>query len=254
MNEKKLFNTLQSLSLGAFLAFSSITGAEEPELKQIVVDDNKVECPSAQFSSIQEAVDAAAAGTEIRVCAGSYSEQVTITKSIKLIGERGSIVIPKDMKVNATNLAMYEDMFAVFSVKGATDILIQGLTIDGKNSGMSNCSAEFAGIVCEDMSGEIKEVTIRNLYSKNGSPESCHNGYGIFAQSSDSGEMNLKVNDSRFDDCHRGAIVGNNMGTVVRAQGNTIGTISTCETESNALKLAFGAIGTSKSNTVATIE
>src|SRR5437899_2120213 len=36
----------------------------------IVVDDDRVQCPEAQFTSIQEAVGAAPSGSTIRVCPG----------------------------------------------------------------------------------------------------------------------------------------------------------------------------------------
>lgn len=249
MTKRTILNQLKSITLGAFLAYGSIVTADEAAMKQIVVDDNKMECASAQFSSIQEAVDAAAPGTQIKVCAGFYIEQVTITKSLRIVGEAGAVLAPTGMKINASNLAMYEDMAAVFSVKGATDVLIQGLTMDGKNSGISDCSAELAGIVYEDASGEISKVTIRNMSSA--SSKSCQSAYGIFAQSTDSGETDLKVNGSSVDGCNSGAIVGNNFGTIVRASENKI---SESDSAANGLQLAFGAIGTAKGNSVAGIQ
>jgi hypothetical protein len=41
-----------------------VIGADKP---QLVVDDDKVECPNATFSRIQDAVDAASPGATIRV-------------------------------------------------------------------------------------------------------------------------------------------------------------------------------------------
>src|SRR5438552_17244984 len=38
-----------------------------------VVDDDKAQCPDAQYTTIQAAVDAASPGATIEVCAGSYS-------------------------------------------------------------------------------------------------------------------------------------------------------------------------------------
>ena len=253
MSKKTLLKQLQGMTLGVLLACSTAATAEEVAPQQIVVDDNKIECPSAQYSSIQEAVDAATPGTEIKVCAGSYQEQVTITKSVKLIGENGAVITPKGMKTNAENLAMYEDMAAVIAVRGVADVVIQGLTIDGKNGGISDCSTELAGIVCEDMSGKIERVNIRNM-SNNSQMESCQSAYGIFVQSSDTAETDLKVNQSTIDGCNSGAIVGNNMGTVVRSKGNVINAAVGSEMNANGLKLAFGAIGTAKGNTIAAME
>jgi len=253
MNKKTVINKLHGITLGVLLACSSMATAEEAAVQQFLVDDNKIECPGAQFSSIQAAIDAAGAGSEIKICAGTYNEQVKISKSVKLIGEAGAVIMPTDMKVNAENIAMYEDMAAAISVKGAANVSIEGLTIDGSKNGISNCSAELVGIVCEDMSGKIQGITIRNMDGATSSAESCQAAYGIFAQSSDSGETDVKVQASTIDGCRSGAIVGNNLGTVLRAEGNTISSISKAA-DTNGLKLEFGAIGTSKGNSIAAIQ
>src|SRR5512143_1481959 len=47
----------------------------------------------AQYPTIQAAVDAAASGDEIRIAAGTYTEQVMITsKNLKLVGEPGAVL------------------------------------------------------------------------------------------------------------------------------------------------------------------
>ena len=43
------------------------------------VDDDLAQCPAAPFRSIQAAVDHAAPGDEVRVCAGTYREQVVVS-------------------------------------------------------------------------------------------------------------------------------------------------------------------------------
>ena len=44
----------------------------------LVVDDDRRQCPAAQYQRIQAAVDAAFAGDRVSVCAGGYREQVWI--------------------------------------------------------------------------------------------------------------------------------------------------------------------------------
>lgn len=63
-------------SITLFALASSPTLAEK-KLK-LVVDDDGVECGNAEFSSIQAAVDAAVPPTDIKICAGTYQELVTI--------------------------------------------------------------------------------------------------------------------------------------------------------------------------------
>lgn len=52
----------------------------------VQVDDDKVQCPKATFTSIQAAVDASAPGAVIQVCAGVYTENVNITHTVTLQG------------------------------------------------------------------------------------------------------------------------------------------------------------------------
>src|SRR5437879_12932705 len=51
---------------------------------RLVVDDDKVECPNAAFTHIQDAVDAASPAAEIHICKGTYAEQVTIRQPLHI--------------------------------------------------------------------------------------------------------------------------------------------------------------------------
>src|SRR5688572_25689135 len=76
------------LGAAAALAFS----AAPAHAAALLVDDDRTECPDAPFSSIQAAVDAAAAGDTVAVCPGLYVEGdggtrgVVIAKSLAIRG------------------------------------------------------------------------------------------------------------------------------------------------------------------------
>src|SRR4029077_13372741 len=71
---------------------------------RLIVDDDKVECPNAGFTHIQDAVAAAAAGDEIHICKGTYAEQVTIHKPLDIDADDGAILMPSSMRANTTSL------------------------------------------------------------------------------------------------------------------------------------------------------
>ena len=62
---------LQIIISAALLSLLTILAAPAVHA-QILVDDDNVQCPTATFSNIQAAIDAASPGETIRVCAGTY--------------------------------------------------------------------------------------------------------------------------------------------------------------------------------------
>ena len=66
----------------------------------LTVDDDKADCPAAAFTSVQAAVDAAAAGDTVVICKGDYAEgagtpgtnALTITKTLTLKGAGADLV------------------------------------------------------------------------------------------------------------------------------------------------------------------
>lgn len=60
----------------------------------ITVDDNRVECPGAAYTSIQAAMNASLAGDTVDVCAGTYNENVTISKNNITLQGAGAGTIP----------------------------------------------------------------------------------------------------------------------------------------------------------------
>src|SRR5436305_14866387 len=54
----------------------------------LVVGNDPTQCKDAKYSSINAAIAAAQNGDTIRVCAGTYTENVIVNKSVELVGAR----------------------------------------------------------------------------------------------------------------------------------------------------------------------
>src|SRR5688500_10491545 len=91
--------------------------------KTLVVDNDGADCPNAQFTSIQSAVNAAQAGDTIRVCRGTYEEAVTIATPAKndlrlrAQGRCGNVVVDAN------------DALAGFLLENVSGVVIRGFTV-----------------------------------------------------------------------------------------------------------------------------
>src|SRR5262249_6143715 len=128
----------------------------------ILVDDDKAQCPNAGFASIQAAVNAANPGDTIRMCAGTYKEQVTINKPLHIRGDNGAIVKPSGVSVSVTN-ASGDTVAAIIFVNGADGVNIRNLIVDGSDNGITGCGPALLGIFYENSSGQIAHNAVKHM-------------------------------------------------------------------------------------------
>jgi nitrous oxidase accessory protein NosD len=217
---------------------------------QLVVDDDKVECPNATFSRIQDAVDAASPGATIRVCKGNYQEQVAIHKPLTIAADSGAVLMPGTMQQNTASLLDGSPLAAAILVADATDVSIEGLIVDGANNGVPQCSPRLFGIAFQNASGEISEVAIRNFKLGTGLG-GCQSGTGIFVQSGRGGISNVEIEKSTIHDFQKNGITANEVGTRVSVHGNVVTGIGpTSGAAQNGIQIGFGAGGAISRNTV----
>lgn len=163
------------------LAFTASAGAAT-----LAVDDDGADCPAAPYTSIQAAVDAAAPGDTVSVCAGDYAEgtgqvgtnALTITKDLTLKGAGADLVsITPKASSTASGRIMETvpdlrngigDVVAV--VGGPTRPLtvhISGVTVDGFTADRKPVAVE-AGVVYLDAKGSITRSRVTNTVTSEG--------------------------------------------------------------------------------------
>jgi hypothetical protein len=216
-----------------------------------LVDDDKVQCPTAAFTKIQDAVNFAANGAIIRVCAGTYDEQVTITKPITLNADNGALVKPTGVSVNSASLSSGNPIAAIILVQATTGVNLRGFIVDGASSGLpASCGANFIGIYYRNASGSVTYDTVRNIKLPAGA-EGCQSGQGIFVQSG-LGTSNVSVNYVNVHDYQKTGIVGNEVGTTLTVQNSVVTGSGPSSVDhaaaQNGIQIGFGAIGTVQHN------
>jgi hypothetical protein len=224
-----------------------VIGRDRP---QLVVDDDKLQCPNAAFSRIQDAVDAAAPGAVIRVCKGTYAEQVAIRKPLTIAADSGAVLMPGTMRQNTTSLFDGAPLATAILVADTTDVTIEGLIVDGVNNGVPQCSPRLFGIVFQNASGEISQMAIRNFKLGTGLG-GCQSGTGIFVQSGGGGISNVEIEKSTIHDFQKNGVTADEVGTQVSVHGNVVTGIGpTTGAAQNGIQIGFGAGGAISGNTV----
>jgi thrombospondin type 3 repeat protein len=151
---------LKKLALLFGLALIVVIGSAATRLAAaatILVDDDLGQCPTATFTTISGAVGAASPGDTIKVCAGTYTENVSITKSLTLQGAQAgvdargrvaseSVVIPAVAALPTFNVTFTGTLTVDgFSFSGSTALGVIMTGAPGPNNGMQIVNNRFSG-------------------------------------------------------------------------------------------------------------
>ncbi|HEV7858860.1 MAG TPA: NosD domain-containing protein [Pyrinomonadaceae bacterium] len=222
----------------------------------LTVDDDHVQCPRAQFTSIQAAVTAAHAGDRINVCPGTYREQVKINKPLSVQGisvanQNQAIVMPPTTAPNSTSLISGNPIAAIILVDTTDRVNLTNLTIDGSNNGISTCAGPtLVGIYYRNASGKIDSVAVRNVRLGTGF-EGCQTGLAIFVQSGNGGRAKVDISNSSVHDYQKNGITANEPGTEVNIRGNAVMGFGVSPIiAQNGVQVAFGARATIDGNSI----
>src|SRR5712692_2967709 len=93
----------------------------------LIVDDDGLDCPNFQYMTIQAAVNAAMPGDTIKVCAGTYMEQVTIPAG----KDNLTLFSAPDLQAVIKAPLVMTGPEAIVRVNGAYNVTIRHFTITG---------------------------------------------------------------------------------------------------------------------------
>ena len=233
------------------LLYSSQTNAAT-----LTVDDDHVQCPSAAFTTIQSAVNAASPGDRINVCPGTYHEQVKVTKPLTIQGievanQHLALIAPGPVVVNSSSLTNASLIAAIILVDGTERVTLTHLAVDGSGNGIPFCGTNFVGIYYRNASGTVNDVAVRNI-QLGPSSFGCQTGLGVFVQSGGGGRSKVDILDSSIHDYQKGGIVASEAGTEVFVSRNAVTGIGpTAKIAQNGIQVSRGAKGEVDNNSVA---
>src|SRR6266581_9485826 len=145
---------------------------------RLLVDDDLIQCPTAQYTSIQMAVTAAQPGDHIDVCPGTYNEQVIIPVGKDNIRLRSTQRWEAVIKAPPDN--PLDPVKAIVRVNGAHGVTILAFTITGPGSGVCN-SLRYGVRVDAGGSADILGNHITDIRDAPPPPtvSGCQNGVAI---------------------------------------------------------------------------
>jgi hypothetical protein len=208
------------------------------------------------YATIQQAVDHAPNGT-VRICPGTYHEQVLITGKVTLEGityaNTDSVVILPPLTGLLQNTTDLRGPVAAQILVQDTPgpVLISNLTVDGTGNQISGCSADVRGIVYQNASGRINHVAVRNDVPGD-VPSGCQSGQGIVVEA-DTGTSTVTVENSSVHNYNKNGIVARYAGATMTAIANYVrgnGVVASGGAAQNGIEIAFGATGKVTNNSV----
>jgi parallel beta-helix repeat protein len=219
-------------------------------------------CPGSgtHYTTIQAAVTAVSAGSTVKVCPGTYPEQVTIAKNLTLTGivsgtsDAAVVTVPAGGLVtnNVTDIFGFPTAAQIF-VKNAA-VTISHMTVDGANDGLTDCSIDAIGIYYQNSSGTMTDNAVRNVLLPTGL-QGCQDGLAINVEN-DNGNPAVTISNNSVRNYDKNGITASGPGTagvgpVVTVKGNTvIGLGATTVTAQNGIQVSGGATGSITSNNV----
>lgn len=172
--------TFTSLVLG-FAAAASATAAD-------------LKVPSANYPTIQAAVNAAQSNDTIRIAPGVYTEQVQIiSKTLTLIGQPGTILRATTNMSSPPDSIQFPMIFIRFS-----QVTARGLTFEGERLAERFVGpGELLGIDLRQSSGNVENCA---FYGFRGLADAIF----VFNREGDAAEVNVRVVGSTFADNYGG--------------------------------------------------
>jgi parallel beta-helix repeat protein len=154
------------------LGVGPTASTSDPGGNLVVEPLGSTECPDAQYYSIQDAVNAASPGATIKVCAGTYTEQVTIPAGKDDL----TLYSVPDLQAIIHAPLAFVGHKAIVWVNGAQNATIRHFTIEGPGSG--GCDSIEEGVRVDN--GGSALITDNHITNIHDTPFSgCQNGLGV---------------------------------------------------------------------------
>jgi parallel beta-helix repeat protein len=216
----------------------------QPDLSYLHVDDTSPQTGPAEY--IEEGINMVT-GSTIQVEAGTYEEQVYITKSLDLIGVGSKPVIQAPPAATRTTYNItesgrtFDPIIFADGGGGVIDVTVDNFEIDGNNDGGSNT---FCGVLFRNTNPGV--ISNNDLHSLRGTGQETQ-GILMYGANTD-----VTVSGNTVTDFSRNGITAN-VDAQAAISGNTVtgdGPLPSGNWAQNGIQIGFGASGSITGNTI----
>ncbi len=177
-------NGIEPLTLATIVllaAVLSIAGcSEDSPVSPISNNDSVIRVEAgggANFTSVADAVQAAAAGSVIQIGPGTFDGRIVISQGVQLVGSGPTTVLTAPGAVQSFPDDSGDDNLAVIEIRGIGNIVIRDLAVRGPVDGIVVRDASDVSLINVVASGNGDEgVDIRNSQRVSVSGEFSNNG------------------------------------------------------------------------------
>lgn len=225
------------------------------------------------YPTITQAINSVPANSTIKICPGTYHEQLLITKNLTLTGvsdgtgtgTTGVNAVGADNPVIASPVGGVVQnttevdgsptaaQIAIVTPNGAVSpimVHLNYLTVDGANNQINTCGLDLVGIYAKNATIFVVQSVARNQLPPPGF-EGCQSGLGIFSENGASyGVTSTIQNNSVHGYAKNGITVKGALNSAVIMGNYVVGMGATPLVAQNGIELGGGANGRIQTNTV----
>lgn len=192
------------------------------------------------FDNIQDGVNAIIPGGLVHVAAGSYEEQVVISKELTMTGAGRDITTIQSPVSLTEYFTTSGDNYPIIYIHDATGVVIQYLTIDGMGRGNGNY--RFVGVGFWNSGGDMTDIRVTGV--RDTPFGGAQHGISVYSFNNTGGPYTINLTEVDVDDLQKGAFVLSGAGLTANVVDCTIlGAGPTTVTAQNGIQIGNGATG-----------
>jgi hypothetical protein len=198
------------------------------------------------FATIQDGIDHVG-GSTVNVLAGTYEEQIEITKPLILKGAGASSTTIKSPATLTKFFVTGPNNYPIVYVHDASGVTISDFTVDG--AGRGNANYRFIGIGYRNAGGTVSSCTIKDV--RNTPIDGSQHGVGLYAFADDGTARTLDVVANTIYGFQKNGMALSGANLTVLAKGNNVtGAGPVNFIAQNGIQLGINATGVIDSNAV----